>query len=74
MKLYHQTGIFNISKILKEALIQATLSSAFTCDFSIHSGSRGLFEVRLVMGRLEGDLEADIKHRALQENHIERPS
>lgn len=68
MKLYRYQGCSHLNKIIKEALIQVRLASAYTChllDVSIRK-SNHLFEVALMMERLEGDLEADIRHRILQ--------
>lgn len=63
IKLYH-CGFFNIDHIIQEALLQIRVASRYSCklfDLSIRKGSKSLFEVRLVMERLEGDLLADIR-------------
>lgn len=65
IKLYH-CGFSNINRFIQEALLQVKLTSSYTCkllDIFIRKGSKDLFEVGLVMERLKGDLEADIKHR-----------
>lgn len=69
LKLYHCQGCADLNKVIQEALIQFTLSSVYTCrllDFFIHKGRNRLFEVGLVMERLDEDLEEDIKRRKLQ--------
>lgn len=68
IKTYH-CGFCNINDFIREALLQVRLTSDYTCqllDFSICKGSEQLFEVRLIMERLEEDLEADIKRRESQ--------
>lgn len=70
IKLYH-CGFFNINSLIQEALIQVKLTSAYTCkllDLFIHEISNHSFEVGLVMERLEGDLETDIKNRSALNN------
>lgn len=72
MKLYH-CDLSSLNMVIQEALIQATLSSAYTrklLDFSIRKGSNHSFEVGLVMERLEGDLESDITRRSQLDNRF----
>lgn len=72
MKLYYCRGFSYLNKILQEALLQVRLASAYTCkllNVYICRGSIHMFEVRLIMERLKGDLEADIKYRAQKDNH-----
>lgn len=72
VKVYRCQYFWILDSVIQEALIQFTLTSPYTCkllDLSIRSGSKRLFEVGLVIERLEGDLEADIKQRAKQDNY-----
>lgn len=72
IKLYHCKGFPNVNKVIQEALLQARVSSAYACkllNLYISRDSMELLEVRLMMERLEGDLKADIEHRAQQDNH-----
>lgn len=71
IKLYH-CGFSNINRLIQEALLQVRLASTYTCkllDLFVRKGSKTVFQVGLVMERLEKDLEADIKHRATLDNH-----
>lgn len=70
VKLYH-CGFSNINSCIQEALLQIKLASAYTCkllDIFIRKGSKNLFQVGLVMEKLEGDLEADMKYRVQMGN------
>lgn len=58
IKVYH-CGFANINYLIQEALLQMRLASTYTCelfDLYIRKSSKNLFEVGLVMERLEGDL------------------
>lgn len=72
MKLYYCSSSSYMNKVIQEALLQVRVSSAYTCkllNLYISRGSIHLFEVKLMMEKLEGDLEVDIKHRAQKNNH-----
>ena len=65
VKLYHY-GFCNLNGPIQEALLRMKVDSAYTCrllDISICKSSKDLFEVGLVMERLEGDLAVDIRSR-----------
>ena len=71
IKRFYCKGLFYVNECIQEALVQTRLSSAYTCkllDFSIRLGERCWLEVELVMERLQGNLEEDIKHRVKEKN------
>lgn len=62
----YQCGPSNFSIPIKEALLQERVRSKHTCrllDINICRGSSALFQVELVMEKLERDLAADIQSR-----------
>lgn len=67
MKLYYCRGCSDLNDVIREAFLQVRVASVYTCrllNLYIGRGSRCLFEVRLMMERLDGDFERDIMHRA----------
>lgn len=74
IKLYH-CGYYNINLPIQEALLQRIAASTYVCkllDVSLSKSSESLFQVGLVLERLDGDLQADVKRRlALQVPYTE---
>lgn len=69
VKLYNCCDEISMNNCIKEALLQIHVESRFACkllDFCIKKGEKSKWEVGLIMERLEKDLGADIRERALQ--------
>lgn len=70
-KLCQCQGCLHLNDAIREAFLQVRVASAYSCkllNLYISRGSGCLFEVGLILEKLNGDLEMDMKHR-LHGNH-----